>query len=96
MIWAQCRLWVDLRLGAAATSPAMSAMPPKATKFLQHGKCRDGPCSDMGLALLDHLVSAAAQRQGHRQAERLGGLEVDDHFNLGCLLDRQAGEQDQA
>jgi hypothetical protein len=39
----------------------------------------------------DHLVGAARQRQRDRNAERLGGLEVDEELDLGCLLDRQVG-----
>ena len=34
----------------------------------------------------DHLVGAAEQRQGHGQAERFSGLEVDDQFEFGGLL----------
>ena len=36
--------------------------------------------------LLDHLVSAQQERFGDRQAERLGGLEVDDEVKLGRIL----------
>src|SRR5262249_13422174 len=38
------------------------------------------------LRLFDHLVGAAAQRQGHVEAERLCGLEVDREFVLDWLL----------
>src|SRR5262245_42890010 len=40
---------------------------------------------------LDHLVDAANQRQRDGEAERLGGLHVDDEFDFGRLLDRQLG-----
>jgi hypothetical protein len=39
--------------------------------------------------LLNHLVGAAEQRQREGDAKRLGGLEVDDQFDLRDLLDGQ-------
>lgn len=41
--------------------------------------------------LFDHLIGAAEQRQRHVDAERLGGLEIDDHLDLGEPLHRQIG-----
>src|SRR6516162_10248720 len=40
---------------------------------------------------LDHLISGGQQRFRDGEAERLGGLEVDDQFELGGLLHRQIG-----
>src|SRR4029077_2404716 len=40
---------------------------------------------------LDHLIRALQQRRRDRQAEGLGGLEVDDQLEGRRLLDRQIG-----
>ena len=42
------------------------------------------PVSDVmnSRRLLDHLVGGREQRRRHGEAERLGGFEVDDKFEL--------------
>src|SRR5260370_1709232 len=37
--------------------------------------------------LLNHLIRPLQERRRERQAEGLGGLEIDDEFELGRLLD---------
>src|SRR5262252_7497772 len=46
------------------------------------------PWSDL-LGLVDHLVSAKQNRSGHREAKRLGGLEVHGHLEFHRKLHRE-------
>ena len=62
-----------------AVHNVMSALPPK------------GANSGHQERLFDHLVGAGEQRSAAREAERLGGLEVDDQLVLGWRLHRQVG-----
>src|ERR1700688_4901916 len=48
--------------------------------------CPHGDPDSKGKSL-DHLIRAQQQRLRDRDAERLRGLEVDDEFKLGGLLD---------
>src|SRR5215475_15867401 len=41
--------------------------------------------------LFDHLVGEREQHRRNRQAERLGGLQIDDEIEFNRLLDRQIG-----
>ena len=43
------------------------------------------------IRLFDHLISARQQRRRHGEAERLGGLQVDDHLVLCRRLHRHVG-----
>jgi hypothetical protein len=40
---------------------------------------------------LDHFVGACDERRRHLEAERFGGLEIDDEFDLGRHFDRKVG-----
>jgi hypothetical protein len=55
--------------------------------------CGSGPGADSCTAVTPHsfddLVGAQQDRGRQGQAEQLGGLKIDDHFELGRLLDRQ-------
>src|SRR6516164_5434578 len=42
-------------------------------------------------SLLDHFVGGGKQRWRNGEAERRGGLEVDDHLELGWLLNWKIG-----
>jgi hypothetical protein len=41
------------------------------------------------MVLLDHLIRPLQERGRDYQAQGLGGLEVDDEFELRRLLDRE-------
>ena len=42
-------------------------------------------------SLFDYVVGAGKERRWHCEAERLGGLEVDDQFKFGWLFRRNVG-----
>jgi hypothetical protein len=46
-------------------------------------------CTAAKITLLDHLVSGDEQSLRHRDAERLGGLEIDHQLEFRGLLNRK-------
>jgi hypothetical protein len=77
----------------AASSPVMSAVPPIASEFVCCSETTLGGdlsrCSNEGAEakLFDYLVGNGKNTRWYCEAERLGGLNIDDEFELGRLLD---------
>jgi len=86
-----CGALVHFRFGPIADRESghpqtvMSALPPKADMCSAVADVGYGPKADSCIVtngLFDHLVSASKQWFGDREAQRFGGLEVDDQFDL--------------
>ena len=73
------------------------AQRPECPVVRGHGAGGESDCRTEELAALaehglpDDLVGPQQQRVRDCQAQRLGGLEVDDELELGGLLDRKIG-----
>jgi hypothetical protein len=83
----QCPLWVKSRHMQCKT--ACPLYPRKRTCAVQLTMSALG--QKRTYDLFDHLVGAAEKRHRDCEAERLGGLEVQDQFDLGRLLHWQVG-----
>src|SRR5215211_3039160 len=92
-----CRLGV-IRVGPTRRRVrGMSAMPPIATELIRLGdltRCatsglmhRSNYCASNCNTSFDNFVGEGHQHRRHVEAERLGGLEIDDEFELRWLLD---------
>src|SRR5262249_39603633 len=73
------------RSPSAAPAPRQAAPEPRRVRACI---LRAGVPDRQAAASFDHLVDAAEQRERDSDAERLGGLEVQEQFNFGDLLDR--------
>jgi len=54
-------------------------------------QARQNASNSSGGDLLDHLIRPRQQSRRNREAERLGGLEVDDKLELRRLFDAEVG-----
>jgi hypothetical protein len=68
----------------------MSAFTPKADSRPQSQNVRFGPqadsCGAAKMSLFDHFVCSREQRWRDGEAERLCGLEIEDHGVFGSRL----------
>ena len=68
------------------------AGPPQlAASLFLSGMSAVGPKRTFTEPLLDHLIGEGEQRRRNSEAERPGGLEVDDELEFGGLHDREVG-----
>src|SRR5260370_41230653 len=59
---------------------------PQQTVSLFDHLCQERPNAPQQKASLENLVGTAGQRQRNGDAERTGGLQVDEHLDFGRLL----------
>src|SRR5260370_40379364 len=86
------RDWKVLRIKALLHSLEWSALAAKVRMEPEEradGMSREKGCQggEREAHLLNHLIRPKQQRLRNRQAEGLGGLEVDDQFKRSGLLD---------
>jgi hypothetical protein len=80
------------RIGSRETDFAISIKSAEdPTSFTPVGNEADRMLTWMTTSLPEHLVCLEEDGGGNGEAERLGGLQVDDEVDLCRLLDRQVG-----
>src|SRR5204863_3065881 len=81
--------------GRDAPETAARASPCERVKPSRTGSSTPAPVCFSNRSLvrgsLDYLVGAREDRRRDRQAERIGGFEIDDELVSGSLLDSQVG-----
>ena len=78
-----------LRRGRLAGRPNVCLPIPIAAFRAQGRLCHLSAINRHNRQLFDLLVGAQQDRWGYGKAERLGGLEVDEHLELGRKLHRE-------
>src|SRR6266851_7078422 len=73
---------------ASRRSFELSAATAPRRRAAQRGDCQVAVQGTPGALSLDHLIRPLQERRRNRQAEGLGGLEVDDQLDLRRLLYR--------
>jgi hypothetical protein len=82
-----------VRVGHSATSAQCPVCPRKRTSATHHGMSRvpKAAVSRCSGELFDHFVGNGEHAWWNCEAERLGGLHVDDQLELGWQLHRKFG-----
>ena len=74
------------KLTSAARQPGVVWVEPRVGVAVSFS-ADAGAIARSRVGSLDHVIRPQQQRRRDREAERLGGLEVDDEFELGGLFD---------
>src|SRR5213593_1529232 len=83
----KCSCWRKASSGGAGASSAETWLL-RQRRGVRGGQSLAGRLAGH-LALFDHVVRSTKHRRRDRQAERSGGLEVDNKLELRGLLDRE-------